>query len=66
MFARQTGYVALCTYWWKAESSLKLGESAIMDLICTEAEALCPAIKVAHQSHLLCNAVPYNGDLAVS
>lgn len=44
---------------------MKLGEGAIVDVVRTEAEALCPAIKVTHQSYLLRNAIPYNRDLAV-
>lgn len=53
------------TYRRQAQSGLKFGEGSIVDVICTEAESLCPAIKVAHQPHLLSNTKPHDGDFAV-
>lgn len=53
------------THWWQAQSGLELGESPVVDLICTETEALCPAVKAAHELHLLCDAIPHNRHLAM-
>ena len=52
------------THWWKAERGLKLGEGAVMNLEGTQAEALCPAIKIPHQLDMLGNAKPDHRHLA--
>ena len=44
---------------------MELGERAIAELLSTEAEALSPVIKTAHEPNLLSNAKPHNRYLAL-
>ena len=53
------------THWDKPQHALKLGESAIAELLSTQAETLGPVIKTAHEPNLLSNTKPHNRYLAV-
>lgn len=53
------------TYRDKPQGAMELGESAIAELLSTQAEALSPIVKTAHQPNLLSNAKPHDRDLAL-
>ena len=55
----------MSTYWDKPQDALKLGESAVAELLRTQAEALSPVVKATHQPNLLSNAKPNHRYLAL-
>lgn len=49
----------------KPQDALKLGESAIAELLGTQAEALSPVVKTTHEANILSNTKPNNRYLAL-
>ena len=54
------------TYWDKCENPFELGEGAVTELLSTQAKALGPVVKTAHELDFLGNTKPNNRNLALS
>lgn len=49
----------------KLDVTLEASEGTIAELLCTQAEALRPVVKVPHEANLLSNPKPHHGDPAL-